>query len=71
MLNKFTTYMFMVFGIILTYIVALGLYFMVACIPSMMLAYIIKTFFTVSYTFWQITMCIAIGFTILGGRFRK
>lgn len=71
MLNKFTAYVLMVFGILLIYITTLGLYFMVACIPSMMLAYIIKTFFTVSYTFWQITVGIAIGFTILGGRIRR
>lgn len=71
MLNKFTTFVSMVFGIILAYIIVLSLYFIVACIPSMMWAYIIKTLFTVSYTFWQITIGIAIGFTILGGRFRK
>lgn len=55
---------------IVTYVFTWIILFGVALIPAMGMAWIIKTFFVIEYTFWQIAVSIAIGLSILGGRFK-
>ncbi|MGL6185635.1 MAG: hypothetical protein ACRC1T_09685 [Clostridium chrysemydis] len=69
-MNNLKVLFLLLCGIIVTYTLSIAFIFGLALIPSMGIAWIIKTFFVVKYTFWQIAISIAIGLSILGGRFK-